>query len=125
MHRQHKFTERLTRLAGGRLPLPRRTVRLRLTLLYGGLFLVSGAALLAVTYLLVVNATAGIIFEGENGGLAVRGLYSRKVSASEEGGGRIDQRFQVRGSGLEGLTPEQVEGAGRAAPAAGDAAARR
>lgn len=32
---------------------PRRTVRLRLTALYGGLFLVSGAALLAVTYLLV------------------------------------------------------------------------
>ncbi|MEU0464961.1 HAMP domain-containing sensor histidine kinase [Amycolatopsis sp. NPDC006131] len=36
--------------------LPRRTVRLRLTLLYGGLFLVSGAALLVVTYLLVQHA---------------------------------------------------------------------
>jgi len=35
------------------LRLPRRTVRLRLTLVYGSLFLVSGAALLAVTYLLV------------------------------------------------------------------------
>src|SRR5215472_4167715 len=33
--------------------LPRRTVRLKLTLLYGGLFLASGAALLAVTYVLV------------------------------------------------------------------------
>jgi hypothetical protein len=33
--------------------LPSRTVRLRLTLLYGGLFLVSGAVLLAITYLLV------------------------------------------------------------------------
>ena len=32
---------------------PRRTIRLRLTLLYGGLFLVSGIALLALTYLLV------------------------------------------------------------------------
>jgi signal transduction histidine kinase len=32
-------------------------VRLRLTLLYGGLFLVSGAALLATTYVLVRNAT--------------------------------------------------------------------
>jgi signal transduction histidine kinase len=30
--------------------LPRRTVRLRLTLLYGALFLVGGAALLAITY---------------------------------------------------------------------------
>ena len=35
------------------LRLPRRTVRLRLTLVYGGLFLLSGAALLAITYLLV------------------------------------------------------------------------
>lgn len=38
--------------------LPRRTVRLRLTLLYGSLFAVSGAALLAITYLLVSHATA-------------------------------------------------------------------
>jgi two-component system sensor histidine kinase VanS len=35
------------------LHLPSRTVRLRLTLLYSGLFLVSGAVLLAITYLLV------------------------------------------------------------------------
>ena len=35
---------------------PRWTVRLRLTLWYGGLFLLSGAALLAVTYVLVVQA---------------------------------------------------------------------
>ena len=35
------------------LRLPWRTIRLRLTLLYTGLFLLSGAALLTVTYLLV------------------------------------------------------------------------
>jgi signal transduction histidine kinase len=35
------------------LRLPRRTVRLRLTMVYGGLFLISGAALLGITYLLV------------------------------------------------------------------------
>jgi signal transduction histidine kinase len=40
---------------------PRRTVRLRLTLLYGGLFLVSGVALLAITYFLVTTR----IFGGE------------------------------------------------------------
>jgi signal transduction histidine kinase len=40
--------------------LPRRTVRLRLTLLYGGLFLLSGAALLTVTYLLVRHSTGNI-----------------------------------------------------------------
>jgi two-component system, OmpR family, sensor histidine kinase VanS len=39
------------------LHLPSRTVRLRLTLLYGGLFLVSGVALLAITYLLFRQAT--------------------------------------------------------------------
>jgi signal transduction histidine kinase len=38
--------------------LPRRTVRLRLTLLYGGLFLVAGAALLAITYGLVANGSS-------------------------------------------------------------------
>jgi PPOX class probable F420-dependent enzyme len=39
--------------------LPRRTVRLRLTLLYGTLFLVSGALLLGITYALVNRATSG------------------------------------------------------------------
>ena len=38
---------------------PRPTVRLRLTLWYGGLFLVSGAALLTVTFGLVVQAFVG------------------------------------------------------------------
>jgi len=37
----------------GWLRLPRRTLRLRLTAVYGGLFLLSGAALLAITYFLV------------------------------------------------------------------------
>jgi two-component system, OmpR family, sensor histidine kinase VanS len=47
----------LTRLTQGRLlRLPSRTVRLRLTLLYGGLFLVSGVALLAIMYLLFRRA---------------------------------------------------------------------
>jgi signal transduction histidine kinase len=37
--------------------LPRPTIRLRLTLLYGGLFLLSGAALLAINFVLVARAT--------------------------------------------------------------------
>ena len=37
--------------------LPLRTVRMRLTLLYGALFLVSGASLLAIAYTLTWNAT--------------------------------------------------------------------
>jgi signal transduction histidine kinase len=48
-----------SRLAGITFQLrhPRTTVRWRLTLLYGGLFLVCGTALLAVTYGLVAHAT--------------------------------------------------------------------
>jgi two-component system, OmpR family, sensor histidine kinase VanS len=47
------------------LHLPSRTVRLRLTLLYGGLFLVSWALLLVITYLLVRSATGPeVIFPG-------------------------------------------------------------
>jgi signal transduction histidine kinase len=48
--------------------LPRRTVRLRLTLLYGALFLVSGAALLTLTYFFVDEATGNaFIVQGKNG----------------------------------------------------------
>ena len=44
------------------LHLPRRTVRLRLTALYGGLFLVSGAVLLAITYGLVAGRSEATAF---------------------------------------------------------------
>ena len=44
--------------APGRRVLPRRTVRLRLTALYGVLFLVSGAVLLAIAGGVVVSALA-------------------------------------------------------------------
>jgi signal transduction histidine kinase len=48
--------------------LPRRTVRLRLTLLFGSLFLVSGVGLLAITYVLVGQASPGVVsYEGNNG----------------------------------------------------------
>jgi len=66
----------LARLAPpGLLRLPSRTVRLRLTLFYSGLFLVSGAALLAITYLLVRNATAPTLVArtGRPGGRRVIG----------------------------------------------------
>ena len=59
MNTAARMNSRITRLAVGR-HLPHRTVRLRLTLLYGGLFLVSGAALMAISYALLVNA--GFVF---------------------------------------------------------------
>ena len=54
---------RLTNLAF-RPHLPRRTVRMRLTLLYGCLFLASGAGLLAITYVLVDNRLSGPVTSG-------------------------------------------------------------
>jgi signal transduction histidine kinase len=53
------------------LRLPRRTVRLKLTVLYGALFLICGTALLGVTYFLVakrfpvVTATSGNVTVGQ------------------------------------------------------------
>jgi signal transduction histidine kinase len=49
------------RLLRRSLRWPRRTVRLRLTILFATLFLVSGAGLLAITYLLVSQATGNIV----------------------------------------------------------------
>jgi hypothetical protein len=49
------------------------TVRLRLTLLYGGMFLACGAALLAINYVLVQQATDGIIFSNQNNSAVVTG----------------------------------------------------
>jgi signal transduction histidine kinase len=55
-------------VAKARLRLPHRTVRLRLTMAYGGLFLVSGAALLTITYLLVQHATGDVLAYHGHGG---------------------------------------------------------
>lgn len=55
-----------SRLAGPLRP-PRRTIRFRLTLLYGGLFLAAGAALLAITYALVDGTTAAALFVNRDG----------------------------------------------------------
>lgn len=48
-----RLNPRPARLAHRWRRLPRRTIRLRLTLIYGTLFFVSGAALLGITYVLV------------------------------------------------------------------------
>ncbi|HEX4034490.1 MAG TPA: HAMP domain-containing sensor histidine kinase [Solirubrobacteraceae bacterium] len=58
----------LARLVPRRLlRLPSRTVRLRLTLLYSGLFLVSGTVLLAITYIFVRSTTGpDLIVAGAN-----------------------------------------------------------
>ena len=70
---------------------PRYTVRLRLTAWYGGLFLVSGAALLAVTYALVVqaftgNSAANAICRGPGFGCRTIGAQQANVIAVQEHG---------------------------------------
>ena len=53
----------------GRVPHMRRgSVRLRLTVLFGALFLAAGAALLAITYGMVSHATNGIFVSSANAG---------------------------------------------------------
>ncbi len=64
--------------------LPRRTVRLRLTLLYGGLFIVSGAALLTITYVLVDNSTGNFLFVRDQfRGASPHGLAGRPASPAQ------------------------------------------
>jgi signal transduction histidine kinase len=98
---------RLTGLAV-RPHLPRRTIRLRLTALYGGLFLASGIGLLALTYVLVSHATAGCSSaRGTNGQ-----TFSVCKSSSDAG------RPTEPGRGTE------VIGSSRALPPLSDAQAR-
>ncbi|HKA95055.1 MAG TPA: HAMP domain-containing sensor histidine kinase [Streptosporangiaceae bacterium] len=90
--------------------LPRRTVRLRLTLLYGGLFLLSGAALLAVTYVLVVQATSGVIFKGQNGSqVAISGSHR---GPAPSGGGQ-PPALRTSGGGSGGLSARQLQAQAR------------
>jgi signal transduction histidine kinase len=76
------------------LRLPRRTVRLRLTLLYGGLFLVSGVVLLTITYFLVTNEFfGGPVLEARysTDPVPVPGGAGGPTTHLSEGGGGSDQ----------------------------------
>ena len=92
------------RLTAMRPHLPRRTLRLRLTVLYGGLFLLSGAGLLAVTYLLVARATGGFIFQGQDGRFSV--VKGQGVSP---GPGPNPNGLVTKAAGTAGLTPQQLQ----------------
>lgn len=70
--------------------LPRRTVRLRLTLLYGAVFLLSGAALLTTTYFLVDAATGNAFIEQTKNGVTIAG-YQIGTSPPEFGPSRAIQ----------------------------------
>src|SRR6516225_10068212 len=93
---------RLTDIAR-RPHLPQRTIRLRLTVLYGGLFLLFGAGLLAVTYLLVVHATSGIVFHGQDG------RSSLVKAQSGLAGGPNPSGLVTNTAGTGGLTGQQLQ----------------
>ena len=90
------LSHRLTALAAAP-GLSRRTIRLRLTLIYGGLFLVCGAGLLAITYVLVDNTTAGYFSSTGRDGRTVAGFVGTAPSAAKHGSPA--QGLEVSGNG--------------------------
>jgi signal transduction histidine kinase len=101
-----RLNQRVTQLAVGQ-HLPRRAVRVRLTLLYGALFVLSGTALLAITYALFVNAT-GFVFRGQNG------VSAEVVDGKAQGLAISVPAYDKKRSGPRKLPP----GTPRLAPAA-------
>jgi signal transduction histidine kinase len=86
--------------------LPRRTVRMRLTALYGGLFLLAGALLLTITYVLVahnVSGTASVSVTSKAGQQTATLLFGTAPPGLPKGGGT--QTFQTGGAGVG---PEKV-----------------
>ena len=93
---------RLTQLAR-RLPLPRRTIRLRLAVLYGSLFFLSGAVLLGVTYAAVAR-THGVYSQAfpapvirTESHVAPSGALPRGVGGSREEKVEGEPRLSVPG----------------------------
>jgi signal transduction histidine kinase len=66
------------------LRLPRRTVRLRLTLVYGAVFLVCGVALLAMTYVLVAHATDNGVYRDGDTSIVVDGGHDPSAPAATQ-----------------------------------------
>ena len=98
--------------------LPRRTVRLRLTLMYGALFLVSGATLLATTYLLVKGSGSEEVTFSKGG---VQGSIVGSVPGISPGGAQIFQ-VHVKAHGAAVHVSESArpsgQGSGSARPSA-------
>jgi signal transduction histidine kinase len=79
--------------------LPRRTLRLRLTLVYSGLFLVSGAALLAIMYVLLAHQYTGRFFI-TTGGRGVTNVIVQSARAGQSPGvvgGTVSKTFDPSG----------------------------
>ena len=93
----------IERMLDRRPGLPRPTARLRLTFFYGGLFLVAGAGLLTITYLLVRSApvkigipTSGAFSKPPPKGQASKFVLKAQALATHE----IDLHQLLTGSGI-------------------------
>ena len=83
---------------------------MRLTLLYAGLFLASGAALLAITYVLVRHATGGVLFGTRvNGSSFVITEKKTKPGPPPVAGQLRSVGKGAAGRPLQRLTPRQAE----------------
>jgi signal transduction histidine kinase len=74
------------------LHLPARTIRLRLTLVYGSLFLLSGAALLTITYFLVRHEYADNFFISSGNGRIAKVLVTQGGVSPKESGAIVGPR---------------------------------
>src|SRR5262249_32878471 len=84
------------RLVRSSLRAPPRTVRLRLPGLYATLFLASGVGLLAVTYLLVREATGNVVIgTGPNGNSVIVG---KGAEAERTANGKVPLVLQSKGA---------------------------
>ena len=101
---------RLTALAAAP-GLSRRTIRMRLTLIYGGLFLICGAGLLGITYVLVSNATAGYFSSTGPNGSTVHGYVGGSRGAKPRGGPPAG--LQIKGPRAVKLSPGQAQAVAR------------
>ncbi len=109
----YRLPDRLVSIGGPlRAHLPARTIRLRLTLIYGCLFLCSGAALLAITYVLVRHQYTSAFFIS-SGRVAV-------ISAQRPGrsGGR-PEAAAATGRNLRARRAEGVRGRPEGRPRGG------
>ena len=90
---------RISGLGGGLVR--QRTVRFRLTLLYGGLFIVSGICLLALTYLLIerLSPSLFVAFESKSAGITPGGLGGVPAPAGPAG----HSAAMIRWAGLNHL----------------------
>ena len=92
--------------------LPRRTVRLRLTALYGALFLLSGAGLLAITYGLVTGRPilGSFAFQQVSGGTVRAVAVSPRLVAKEI----TAYAYCMRAHGVHGYPLPKMTNDGRA-----------